>query len=277
MPTLSISKLKQLKDRPIDELSEAMRCKFYALNMTNRHGEAMECAKEWYCLHLTRHTHPPAIDAGFAVIESCMHNLEFYDALLYARTTWETITLSRDSHIPDDQRDEYIAQGAKLLAKALHAFAESGGMPAEEKHAAGVEATMLARRALETSTQVYGTESSHVAEDRGLLASILDQFNDVDDEEIPLLYHQSMASFVRLHGQASQNVAVCEKNLGNMYQKRAKRAVNAEDLDREIANWEMSLLHYREAVRIYRAINFIDIAEKILQNVAKIEEILLIR
>ena len=38
------------------------------------------------------------------MIESCIHNEEFFDAVLYARTTWETITLSRDSHIPDDEQ-----------------------------------------------------------------------------------------------------------------------------------------------------------------------------
>ena len=113
------TKLKQIKDRPIEDISEALRCRFYALNMMGRNKEAMDCAKEWYCLWLTKHTHPPAIDAGFALIESCIHNGEYADAVLYAHTTWETLTLSRDSHIPEHQQTSFIAQGASLFAKAM--------------------------------------------------------------------------------------------------------------------------------------------------------------
>ena len=43
---LAVTKLKQIKDRPIELISEALRCKFIALNMMGRHSEAVECAKE---------------------------------------------------------------------------------------------------------------------------------------------------------------------------------------------------------------------------------------
>ena len=99
---LLLIKAKQLKDSPVELIDGALSVKFTALNKMSRHSEALECAKEWYCLYLTKHTHPPAIIAGFALIESCIHNGEYFDAVLYARTTWETLTLSRDSHIPDD-------------------------------------------------------------------------------------------------------------------------------------------------------------------------------
>jgi len=116
---LALVKLKKLNDRPIEELDEALRCKFNALNFMDRNREALECAKEQYCLYLTCHTHPPAINASFDLIESCLHNKEFEDAELYARTTWETITLSNDSHIPDNRRQHFTATGAYYLAKAM--------------------------------------------------------------------------------------------------------------------------------------------------------------
>ena len=141
--------------------------------------------KKWYCLYLTKHTHPHAIEAGFALIESCIHNKEFFDAVLYARTSWETITLSRDSHIPDDEREWFIAKGAHYLAKATFALAMNGGVSAEEKQATGVEAIMLARRALEIHTQLHGAESNEVAGDMPTLASVLNYFNDIDDDEVP--------------------------------------------------------------------------------------------
>ena len=81
---LAATKLKQIKDRPVEDISGALSYKHNALNMMGRHKEALECAKEWYCLWLTNHTHPGAIEAGFALIESCIHNKEFFDAVLYA-------------------------------------------------------------------------------------------------------------------------------------------------------------------------------------------------
>ena len=258
---LAVTKLKQLKDRPVEDLSEALRCKYWSMNMTGQYKDSLECAKEWYCLWLTKHTHPIAIDAGFAVIESCMHNKEYTDAVLYASTTWETLTLSRDSHIPDDKLQSYIAQGAKLLAKSTLALAESGGMPAEEKQAAGVETITLARRALEMCPQLFGTESSQVAESMAVLSRALDYFNDVDDDEVPRLYEQSKAIYTRVHGPLSQNVAAAEKNLGLSYSTRAARASAADDLDRCVANMELAIPRFREAGRIYRAINRMDEAD----------------
>ena len=84
---LAATKLKQIKDRPLEDISEALSYKHDALNMMGRHRESLECAKEWYCLWLTKHTHLPAIRAGFALMESCIHNKEYFDAVVYARTS----------------------------------------------------------------------------------------------------------------------------------------------------------------------------------------------
>ena len=43
---LAATKLKQLKDRPVEDIDKAMNFKFNALNMMNRQREALECAKE---------------------------------------------------------------------------------------------------------------------------------------------------------------------------------------------------------------------------------------
>ena len=226
---LAATKLKQLKDRPVEAIDVALSHKHNALSFMARHKEALECAKEWYCLYLTEHTHAPAIIASFAVIQSCMFNKEYFDAALYARTQWETITLSRDSHIPDDLRESFTARGALELARALWQLAEHGGMPAEEKQEAGVEAIMLARRALEIHTQLFGAESKEVAGNMGVLAGALSYFNDVDDDdddEVPRLYEQANDIYARVEGNSSSNVAACKNNLGIVYEKRAKRAYN---------------------------------------------------
>ena len=270
---LAATKLKQLKDRPVDDFDRALHCKYNALNFGGRHKEALECAKEWYCLWLTKHTHPPAIDAGFAVIESCIHNGEYFDALLYARTTWETITLSRDSHIPDDRREQFTARGAIFLAQATLALAQNGGIAVEGKEAAGKEVIALARRALAIDTQLFGIESEEVARDLSVLAELLDFFNDVDDDEVPRLYEQSNAIYARVQGSLSPNLAAGEGCLGNAFYGRAKRAHVASDFDRVLVNLDLSLPHYREASRIYRAINHMDQADQAAQAVVQMERL----
>ena len=271
---IASTKLKQLKERPIEAIHNALRMKYNALSFSARHREALECAKEWYCLHPTNHTHPPAIVASFAVIESCIHNKEFFDAALYARTLWETITLSRDSHIPDNRREQFTARGALELARALWNLAAHGDMPAEEQQEAGVEAIMLARRSLEIYTQLHGAESYQVANGMSVLADVLDYFNDVDDDESLRLREQAKVIFARLQGSMSPNVAAGEYNLGAAYQNRARRAQTANDMDRCVANLELALSHLREAVRIYRAINYMDQADEAARTVVKIEEFL---
>ena len=269
---LALEKLKQLNDRPIEAIDNALRCKFGALNSMNQNREALECAKEWYCLYLTKHTHPPAIEASFALIESCLHNKEYFDAELYARTTWETITLSRDSHIPDDRRQWFTAKGAYYLAFAMLALAQDGDIPPEENQAVGQEAITLARRALEIRTQLNGLEHANVASAMGLLARALNYFNNVDDVEVLRLYEQSIAIFAQVEGRSSVNVAVGESNLALAYRNRAMRAQAANDLVRKLTNLELALPHYRESLRICRAINCVDKADEVAQRIIEVEE-----
>ena len=269
---LALVKLKQLNDRPIEALDEALRCKFNALNFLGQYRESLECAKERYCMYLTSHTHPPAIEASFDVIESCIHNEEYVDAELYARTTWETITLSRDSHIPDNQRQYFTALGAYYLAQAMLALAQEGDIPPEANQTAGEEAIALARRALEIRTQMHGTEHQHAANAMRLLADTLAYFNNVDDDEVLRLYEQSIAIHARVEGSSTVNVGKAKKNLALAYIKRAKRAHAANDLDRELSNLEIALTHYREAARIFRAANHMDRANNAEQHLTQVEE-----
>ena len=238
---LAAIKLKQLKDCPLEDLSKVLNHKFNALNMMDRNREALECAKEWYCLWLTKHTHPPAIHAG----TENSSTLYYVHALLGCKK--------------------------KYLAKATFALAQSGGISAEEKQASGVEAIALARRALEIHTQLHGAESHEVAEDMSSLALVLDYFNDVDDDEVPLLYERAKAIFARVFGSLSPNVAAAEKNLGVSYGERATRAHGADDLDSCVVNLELALTHHREAARIYRAVNRVDAADSAIRDAVVIE------
>ena len=268
---LALVKLKQLNDRPIEDIDTALLVKFNALNFMDRNRESLECAQERYCLYLTTHTHPPAIRAAFNLIESCIHNGEYEDAELYARTTWETITLSRDSHIPDNQREWFTAQGAYYLALAMLKLAEHGDIPPEANQTAGQEAIGLARRALEIRTRIHGLEHADVADDMSLLADTLHYFNNVDDDEVLRLYEQSISIQARVEGSLSVNVAVGNRNLANAYYNRASRARAVDDLDREITNLNMALPHYVEAVRISRAANHDVDADSLEQTVVGVE------
>ena len=266
-------KLKQLTDRPIKALDEVLTHKFAALIRMDRNRESLECAKERYCLYLTSHTHPPAIDASFGLIESCIHNKEFVDAELYSRTTWETITLSRDSHIPDDKLQYFTALGAYHLAQAMLGLAKHGDIPPEANQTVGQEAIGLARRALEIHTQLHGAEHASVATTMSLLADALDYFNDVDDVEVLQLHEQSISITARVQGSLCLNVGASEKKFAVTYLNRAKRARAANDLDREMANLELALPHYVDAARIFRVFHHAD-ADRVAQAVVEVEETL---
>ena len=268
---IAATKLKLLKDRPVELIDDALRIKYNVLSFTGRNREALECAKEWYCMYPSNHTHPPAIHASFAVIESCGRNKEYFDAAIYARTVWETITLSRDSHIPDNLRERFTARGAIELARALWQLAAHGDMPAEEQKKTGVEAIMLARRALEINIQLFGADSEDTAIFMGTLADILDYFHDNDDDEVTRLYEKAIAIHTRLQGSLSVNVGIGKFNLATLYYNRARRARAAHDLDRCIANLDLAILCNVEAAPIFRAINHVENANKAARNIIEIE------
>ena len=269
---LALTKLNQLKDRPVEVISGAMSTKFYALNATGQHRVAFECAKEWYCLWLTKHTHPPAIRAAFALIESCINNGEYSDARLYAHTTWETMTLSRDSHIPEDQHERYVAAGAHCVAKSILALAGSGGIPAEEEQEAGKEAIARARQALKISSRLRGMENRTIMNFMSTLAQLLNYFSQADDDnEAIYLFEQLKAFHTRTQGRLSVNVGGTEEYLGASYYNRARSAHAANDLVRALADLELALPRYREAVRIYRAIGRTDLADKAAQDAVQVE------
>ena len=148
---------------------------------------------------------------------------------------------------------------------------QSGGIPPEEKQKAGQEAIVLVRRALEIHTQQLGTESSKTANDMCVLADALDFFIDDGDVEVLRLYEQSIAIDTRLFGSTSVNVAVGLNKLGAAYFNRAVDGRIANDLDKCKANLEYSLPHLREAVRIYRLTNRVDMAEDVLRSINDIE------
>ena len=269
---LAATKLKQLKDRPLDAISAALSFKCTALGFLGQYREQLECAKEWYCLWTTKPTDVGAIDAAFFLIESFIHNNEYADAHLYASTLYEIINHKHDNKIPDDQRQRYIANGAYFLATATLQLAQDGGIPPGEKQKAGQEAIVLARKALEIHTHLHGIEHAKVANDMCVLAEALEYFNDDDDDEVLRLFEQSIAIDARVYGSLSVSVAIDEDKLGNTYRNRAKRAHVANDRDHELANLELALTHIREAGRIYRAIGRVDQVDVAARNAVIIEE-----
>ena len=270
---LAATKLKQLKDRPVKNISTALGLKCTALSFLGRYREQLECAKEWYCLWNTKPTDVDAIQAAFGLIQSCIHNKEYHDARLYASTLWEIINHKHDNKIPEDERQPFLANGAYYLALATFRLAVDGGIPPRDKQKAGQEAIGLARRALEIHLQLHGTENNDVASDMIVLADTLDYFNDNDDDnEVLRLHEQAKAILVRLQGSSSSNVAISAGKLGDVYGIRAKRAHAANDLDRFEANLALALPHLREAARIYRAVNRVEEADETARKVDYAEE-----
>ena len=164
---------------------------------------------------------PRMFAAAFTLIQSCIHNQDYEDASLYARThartAYEMVFYDTDGMISSDQRESLLAEGSHWLARAIRNLAETGGIPPGEKQKAGEEAIALARKALEIHTQLEGTESVEVALDMCALADALNYFNDIDDDEILRLYEQSNTIISRLEGSSSVNMAVGEKNLGVVF------------------------------------------------------------
>ena len=273
---IAATKLKQLKVRRLEtviDIDEALGCKYNALSRLARHKEALECIKECYTLWAMNHLrHPGSMRAALALIQSCIHNGEWEDAEHYARHAYFMIAEMTDSFIPAEQQPWFLAEVSYYLAKTIHRLSEAGGIPLARKQKAGEEAIMLARKALELFTQLYGIESAKAAIAMSVLASAQDYFNDVDDDEVLRLNEQAIAIYRRVEGSSSMNVAAGENNLSLIYVARAKRAQAANDQDRELSNLELALPHMREAVRIYRAINHMVSADRALCKVAAVEE-----
>ena len=273
---LAATKLKQLKDRrleTVEAIDEALTCKYNALGRMGRQREALECIKECYTLWAMNHLrHPGSIRAALSLIQSCLHNKEYEDAERYARHAYFMIAEMTDNFIPADEQPRFLADVSYWLASAIYWLAQSGGIPLEEKQKAGEEAIAHARKALEMRTQLYGSESTKVAASMASLATVLNYFNDVDDDEILILIGQAITIYSQVEGSTSMNVAVDENDLGNAYKGRAMRAQDANDLDRSLANFKLALSHYREAARIFRIINHVDSADGVLRNVDEAEK-----
>ena len=273
----ALKRLKRLADCPIEVISAALCYKCDALGFLGQFKEALECTKEWYNLWAMERgpAHPNTIEAAFSLIECLIHNDEFVDAELFARTLWEILNSSthhfEEDRIPDDQRQKYLARGAMEYARAIARLAEAGGIPSEKKKRRGEEAIALARRSLEMCTQLYGAESADVANAMAILATMLDRFDDIDDEALCLCM-QSNTIYARVQGRLSINTALSEYHLGESYARRADRALTINDLDRCAANLELALPHYREAARIDTAINHMDKADDARGKATAIEE-----
>ena len=273
---LALTMLKKLKARPLEVIliiDDAMRIKYNALNHMGRKTEALECAKERYSLWAAGYMrHPGMLNAAFPLIDGLIRNEDYEQAHLIASTAYEMIINDTDNIIPENQRQYFLARGSRYLAVATLVLAESGGIPPEEKQKAGEEAIALARKSLEIDTQLHGAESAEVASNISALASILKYFNGVDDDEIFRLHEQAIAIYSRLQGSLSPNVAINEMNLGNAYHVRADEAHAANDMDRYVVNLELALPHFREAERIYRAINHMDAADRPARRIVTAEE-----
>ena len=264
-----------MKKRPLEAVYGALAIKCDALGFLARITESLQCAKDMYNMWALARgpAHPMTIQAAFYLIEALIHNKEYEDAEFYARTLWEILHTKnhRENDIPADRREEYVGKAADSLAKAIFRLAERGGIPPEEKQKAGEEAIALARQSKAIRIQLCDADSVTVARGMFALSSILNYFKNDDDDEVLRLLEQGIAIEARMAGRMSMNVGVAESNLGAVYHKRAKRALDANDMERCEANLELALPHCHEAARIYTAIDHMDAADRALRMVVDTE------
>ena len=280
---LALTKLKLLKDRSlafIIILDGALNTKYSSLNLMKRDKEALECATERYNMWATTNIrNPRTIEASFPLIESLLHNNEFAQAQLIAQTVYEMTMHPMTHDIPEDKQQPFVASAAYYLAQATLALAQAGGIPPEEKQAAGKEAIALARKALQIHKKLAGAFASTVpgvlvtkiAFNMGTLSQALEYFNDDENDDEPImLFKQVIDIFSRLT--STVNVVIYTRNLGAMYYKRACTAKADKDLDRWLVNLEQAVPCFRETGRIYRDINDVDGAYQTARSVTEIEE-----
>ena len=277
---MASTKLKKLHPRTLEVveiIDDAMRMKFNALNFMNQKKEALECAEERYSLWAAGNMrHYGMLNAAFPLIDGLMNNHEYEQAALIAGTAHEMIINDTDNIIPEEYRQQFLAEASGYLAQSTLRLAQSGGIAPDKKQKAGEEAIVHARKALEIDIQFFGTESDKTAVNMGSLANVLMYFKSFDDDEVLGLLQQAIAIYSRVQGSLSPNVAVGGNHLGSLYRSRADGARIANDLDRCMANLELSLSHYREAARIFTAINHVDRADRATQRVAEVERNLLL-
>ena len=273
---LALVKLNAMKKCPLEAISEALGCKCAALQAMGRYVESLQCAKDKYNLWAMARgpAHPSTIESAFFLIDCLLHNNEYEDAHLFARTLWEIIHTNNhvDNDIPGDKWQSYVATAAQLLARATWRWAESGGIPPEEKQKAGEEAIARARQALEMYIQLHGAENESVAAVTAVLANVLDHFSDNVDDEVVGLYQQAIAIHTRVNGCVPANVAGYEYNLGAAYHRRAANAHAANELDQYEAFLEQALPHFREAARINTAHNHVNASRDALRIIVQVEE-----
>jgi len=195
---------------------------------------------------------PGTLQASFPLVDCLIKNREYDHAKLIAETVYEMATHPATHDIPDNMQQPILAIAAGYLADALYRLDQSGGVPPEEKKKIGEEAISLARKSVEIATRLFGAESEQVLCNVHTLARTLDHFNNFDDDESIRLFTQSKVIYSRTEGSSSYNVASADENLGRVYVNRGKRALDAKDVNRASANWELALPHFREAARVFR-------------------------
>ena len=274
---LALAKLRPLNDRSlaiIEILDDALSYQFNALHFLDRKMEALECATERYNLWANSYIrNPRTIHASFPLIDSLMENGDFERAHLIAGTVHEMIMHPTNHDIPDNMHLYFMAQSSHLLADSTYRLAKVFGIPLLERKKAGEDAIALARKALEIHTELHGADSEKVANDMGLLANVLRYFGDVNDEAIHL-YEQMNVIFSQssMHvGSSSVNVALNKMNLGNIYFERAVAAINTNDVDLQLTNYELAYPQFLDAAQIFRTINNREMADNATQHITMVE------
>ena len=257
-----------MKDRPLEAISDALKCKCDALKSLGRNTEFLQCAEDNNKLWAMARgpVHPSTIEASHYFLEALMHNKEYHDAEVFARTLWEIIHSIDIEHVDNilllDKRQTYLAMSSNMLALAIFKLAESGGIPAEEKQKAGEEAIARARECLEVTVQAVGPQNASVAASMAVLADVLAYFLDTNEETESLrLYEQAIAIYTRCDGATSIKVGSCKNTLATMYVKRAVRAHIAKVKGQYGAHLELAVPIFREAGWIFRALNLPDRAD----------------
>ena len=211
--------------------------------------------------------------------------------------------LARDDGIPPDEKKKAGEETIELARQALENYSQLFGTGSTDVAGALLlladsldhfndndddEIFRLREQAIANYSRVQGSSSPNVGICKNSLGNAYDKranraqaADDLDryvvNEELALIHHREAARILRANNHMDKAdailgvVARTEEKLGCAYGKIADSAHAAKDLDRCLANLELSLPHFREALRIFQANNISDGVNEVLRKIAQIE------
>jgi tetratricopeptide (TPR) repeat protein len=232
---LSYARLYEGKEEEKAEvLSKALQT-FYELHGTQgNYTAALPFAEEAYNVVAMAYNpvHPKVQEAAATLIECLCNKGDLYDAERFAQASLDSL---KDPANKINQESEEVARGYHALARIIRK--QEGDL---------VRAEMLIRESLRIRVQIHGANHHFTGLSYGLLGTILQSQNKLDNETKELLVHAHSIN-KNDYGPDGYNTAVSTVNLGNYYHLLSE---DIQTLESKVKNLHLSKSYFKEALRI---------------------------